>query len=63
MVLPVQSHISNVHIEVDPQYRFNNGFIVYTGAKLVNPPAQNATGSCFNVSCHMGSTPRWSIEP
>jgi hypothetical protein len=62
MVTPVETHISNVHVEVDPQFRFANGFTIYTGAKQVNPPAQNATGSCFNISCHFTKSPRWSIE-
>jgi len=62
MVRPVGTHISNVHVEVDPQYRFSPGFIVYTGAKQLNPPARNVTGSCFNVSCHFVKTPQWSIE-
>ncbi|GFO60527.1 cytochrome c [Geomonas silvestris] len=62
MVTPVSTHISNVHVEIDPKFRFGDGFATYTGAKLVNPPARNVTGSCFNVSCHMTKTPRWSIE-
>ncbi|HEY6871662.1 MAG TPA: CxxxxCH/CxxCH domain-containing protein [Geobacteraceae bacterium] len=61
--LPIGTHINNVHVEVDPAYRFSDtSFIVYTGAKLVNPPARNATGSCFNVSCHFKPSPKWSIE-
>ena len=62
MITPVSSHISNVHIEVDPQYRFDNSFTIYTGAKQVNPPARNVTGSCFNISCHMSPSSRWSID-
>jgi hypothetical protein len=62
MVTPVKTHISNVRVEVDPQYRFAEGFTIYTGAKQLNPPAQNATGSCFNIACHMTPSPRWSIE-
>ena len=62
MTTPVSSHISNVHIEVDPQYRFSNSFTVYTGAQQVNPPGRNVTGSCFNISCHMSPSPRWSTE-
>ena len=62
MTLPLSSHIDNVTIAVDPKYRFDNSFTVYTGAKLVNPPGQNQTGSCFNISCHLRPSPRWSIE-
>jgi predicted CXXCH cytochrome family protein len=62
MVMPVSNHISNVTVAVDPQYRFSNSFTIYTGAKLLNPPASNATGSCYNISCHMSPSPRWSIE-
>jgi hypothetical protein len=62
MTLPLKNHVDNVHIEVDPAYRFDNSFTIYTGAKLLNPPARNTTGSCFNISCHMSPSPRWSIE-
>jgi len=62
MVTPVSTHVANVHVEVDPKFRFGDGFPVYTGAKQVNPPAINKTGSCFNTSCHMVQTPRWSVE-
>jgi hypothetical protein len=62
MTLPVSSHINNVHIEVDPKIRFAEGFTVYTGAKLLNPPERNVTGSCFNISCHMSPSRRWSTE-
>ncbi|HEY6871663.1 MAG TPA: cytochrome C [Geobacteraceae bacterium] len=62
MQTPPGKHISNVHVEVDPQNRFSNSFTIYTGARQVNPPAMNATGSCFNISCHFQPSPRWSIE-
>lgn len=54
--------ISHIRVIVQPQYRFGNGFSGYTGAKLVDPPARNVTGSCFNLSCHMSPSPRWSTE-
>ena len=54
--------ISHISVIVQPQYRFSNGFTVYTGAKMVDPPARNVTGSCFNLSCHMNPSPRWSTE-
>ena len=54
--------ISHIRISVDARYRFDDAFTVYTGAKLVDPPARNATGSCFNLSCHMSPSPRWSTE-
>lgn len=61
-VIPVRSHVENVKVLVDPQYRFSNdSFISYTGAKFVSGGA-NKTGSCFNVSCHMKPSPKWSIE-
>ena len=62
MTLPLSSHINNVTVAVDPKYRFDNSFTVYTGAKLVNQPGQNQTGSCFNISCHLRPSPRWSME-
>jgi len=55
-------HIVDITVDVDQQYRFDNGFTVYTGAKLLDPPARNTTGSCFNISCHMSPSPRWSTE-
>jgi predicted CxxxxCH...CXXCH cytochrome family protein len=62
MQTPVNTHVSNVTIKVDPKYRFSNAsLITYTGAKLVNPP-NNKTGSCFNVSCHIQQSPKWSTE-
>jgi trimeric autotransporter adhesin len=62
MQTPVSTHIDSVHIEVDLQYRFSNTFTIYTSARQVNPPSVNATGSCFNISCHMSPSPRWSSE-
>jgi trimeric autotransporter adhesin len=62
MTTPVQSHIDSVTVLLDPALRFSSGFAGYTAAKLVNLPARNATGSCFNVSCHMSRSPRWSTE-
>ena len=62
MTTPVKAHIDNVTVLVDPKLRFSDGFTVYTGARLVNRPASNATGSCFNISCHMNPSARWSTE-
>ena len=62
MTTPVQSHIDNVTVLVDPRLRFAEGFTVYTGARLFNLPAQNETGNCFNIACHMSPSPRWSTE-
>lgn len=62
MTLPISSNISNVTVAVDPKLRFADSFIIYTSAKLVNPPALNVTGSCSNISCHMSPSPRWSTE-
>jgi hypothetical protein len=62
MVTPIASNISNVTVMVDAKLRFSEGFIVYTGAKLSNQPGANKTGSCFNISCHMSQSPRWSTE-
>jgi predicted CxxxxCH...CXXCH cytochrome family protein len=60
--LPVNSHIENVSVIVDPQYRFSAdvGFMGYSGAHLVS--GANKTGTCFNVSCHFRPSPQWSIE-
>src|SRR6185369_6226886 len=63
MKLPIQNHISSVTIKVDPQYKFNDSVLIaYTGAKQVNPPSINKTGSCYNASCHFQPSQRWSIE-
>jgi trimeric autotransporter adhesin len=62
MTTPVGSNIDKVTVLVDPKLRFSEGFVVYTSPKLVNQPSRNATGSCFNVSCHMSQSPRWSTE-
>jgi predicted CxxxxCH...CXXCH cytochrome family protein len=60
--MPLRNHVENVTVLVDPQYRFSNDyFIAYTSAKLVSGGA-NKTGSCFNVSCHFTTSPKWSIE-
>jgi predicted CxxxxCH...CXXCH cytochrome family protein len=62
MQTPINTNVSNVTVVVDPKYRFSNAsLITYTGAKLVNPP-NNKTGSCFNVSCHLQQSPKWSTE-
>ena len=60
MQLPLSSNINNVTVLVDPKLRFDNSFSVYTGAKLVS--GANKTGSCFNISCHMSPSPKWSTE-
>jgi predicted CxxxxCH...CXXCH cytochrome family protein len=61
-VMPVTDHIDDVHVEVDPSYRFSASFTVYTGSRRVVLPDINRTGSCFNISCHMSPSSRWSIE-
>ncbi|MFZ4858142.1 MAG: cytochrome c3 family protein [Desulfuromonadaceae bacterium] len=60
--LPLRNNVTGVTVNVDSQYRFDSSFTVYTSGKLLNPPARNITGSCFNISCHMSKSPRWSIE-
>lgn len=62
MTMPLKGNIENVDVAVDHRYRFSTGFIIYTGAKRVSAPAQNATGSCYNASCHITQSRRWSIE-
>lgn len=60
-VIPIKSHLENVTVKIDPQYRFSNDVQAsYTSAKLVT--GANKTGSCFNVACHFQPTPKWSIE-
>jgi hypothetical protein len=61
-VTPVSDHVADVHMEVDPRYRFASGLTIYTSARLLNAPLVNATGSCFNISCHMTPSKRWSTE-
>jgi hypothetical protein len=51
-----------VTVTLDPQFRFSPDYYMsYTTAKLVSGGA-NKTGSCFNTSCHMAPSPKWSIE-
>jgi hypothetical protein len=59
--LPIRNNVEKVSVAVDPQYRFSNSFILYSGAKLISGGA-NKTGSCFNVSCHFKPSPKWSTE-
>jgi len=61
--MPIRNNISNVTIKIDPRVNFNNSLqIIYSGAKLVDPPLVNSTGSCINVGCHFQPTPRWSKD-
>ena len=65
MQLPLNkaSNLENVTVVVDPKYKFNSTkFITYTGANTVENPALYKSGSCFNVSCHFKTSPRWSME-
>jgi predicted CxxxxCH...CXXCH cytochrome family protein len=64
MITPIKTHISSVTVKVNPtRMKFNNAqFITYSGAKLVNTPGANKSGSCYNVSCHFQKSPRWSIQ-
>ncbi len=61
--MPLKENISNVTVQINTRFSFSDtGFPIYTGAKMVNPPAVNQTGSCVNVSCHFQPTPRWSLD-
>jgi hypothetical protein len=61
-VMEVKQHVSNVTVQVNQAANFNNSLqIIYSGARLVNPP-DNRTGSCVNVSCHFQPSPRWSKD-
>jgi len=60
--LPLRNHVENVTVAVDPLYKFSiKKQLVYTSARLVSGGA-NRSGGCYNVSCHMSKTPKWSIE-
>jgi hypothetical protein len=62
MTMDLNKNVSNVTIHMNPAANFNNSLqIIYSGAKLVNPP-NNKTGSCVNVSCHFQPSPRWSKD-
>lgn len=62
MSLPLDKNVANITIQINPAVNFNNSLqIIYSGAKLVNPP-NNRTGSCINVGCHFQPTPRWSKD-
>jgi hypothetical protein len=59
-VIPIRSNVPNVSVKLNPSKRLNIGIqFSYTGAKLVNPPA-NKTGSCYNANCHFTKSPKWS---
>ncbi len=60
MTTPVKDNIANVTVLVDHSLRFGEGFTVYTGARLSSAPGGNASGSCFNIACHMSPSVRWS---
>jgi predicted CXXCH cytochrome family protein len=60
MILPVKENVANVRVEVDPKFRFSPRQMVYTGARQLNPPQENATGRCSNIACHMRPSKRWS---
>jgi predicted CxxxxCH...CXXCH cytochrome family protein len=60
--MPLRNHVENVTVKVDPQFRFSDEtFITYTGAKLISG-GTNKTGGCFNVSCHIQTSNKWSTE-
>jgi hypothetical protein len=60
-LMPINQHISNVTVNVAQYVNFNNSLqVIYSGARLVDPPAVNKTGSCVNVGCHFQPTNRWS---
>jgi predicted CxxxxCH...CXXCH cytochrome family protein len=60
--LPIRNFVQNVSVALDQQYRFSgDALATYTTARLVSGGA-NRSGSCFNVSCHMAPTPKWSTE-
>lgn len=60
---PIKNNIRNITIDIEPIKRFGlTGFPVYTGARLVNPPEVNQTGSCYNTACHFQISPRWSLD-
>ncbi|MSM40519.1 MAG: CxxxxCH/CxxCH domain-containing protein [Geobacter sp.] len=60
-IIPVRSNVANISVQPKPSYkRFNPAILnVYTGAKRLNPPA-NETGTCYNISCHFQKSPKWS---
>ncbi len=51
---------ANVNVVVDPIYQFNTSKTLNEGRYV--KPAQDATGSCSNVSCHFKPTPAWSND-
>lgn len=60
--MDINKNVANVTVHMNPAANFNNSLqIIYSGAKLVNPP-NNKTGSCVNVSCHFQPSPRWSKD-
>lgn len=63
MNTPVKSNVANLTVALDPKYKFSaSAMSIYSGEKLVNPPQANKSGSCSNLSCHFGSSLKWSTE-
>jgi len=52
-----QTKKAPVSVKVDPTYKFNA-----TKGQWYKQQAPDATGSCWNVSCHFQPTPRWSND-
>ncbi|CAG0979919.1 hypothetical protein GEOBC_01754 [Geobacteraceae bacterium] len=52
-----QAKKAPVSVKVDPTYKFNA-----TKGQWYSKQAPDATGSCWNVSCHFQPTPRWSND-
>ena len=60
--LPTRDYVENVNVKMDPQYRFSADYqMVYSSAKLLSGAA-NKSGTCFNTSCHMRPSLKWSTE-
>ncbi|UTG92231.1 multiheme c-type cytochrome [Geobacter sulfurreducens] len=52
-----QQKKSAVNVKIDPTYKFNAD-----KGQWYSKQSPDATGSCWNVSCHFQPTPRWSDD-
>jgi hypothetical protein len=59
---PVKANIGNVTVKLTQTKQFKSGTLsIYSSAKFVTPP-NNKSGTCFNLNCHIGKSPKWSTE-
>jgi predicted CxxxxCH...CXXCH cytochrome family protein len=59
---PIKANIANVSVKLTQTKQFKTATLsIYSSAKFVTPP-NNKSGTCFNLNCHIGKSPKWSTE-